>query len=44
MTSETKTLATIGVDINITPVSAVYLLAVIVLGSLAFFVAKKYIR
>lgn len=34
----------VGVDVNLTAVSAVYLLLVIVLGSAAFFACKKYIR
>lgn len=38
-----STLATIGVDVNVTPRSAVLLIAVIGLGSLLFFVCKKYI-
>lgn len=34
----------VGVDINLTTMSAIYLLLVIVLGSAAFFACKKYIR
>lgn len=33
----------VGVDVNITIKSAAYLLAVIVIGSAAFFLCKKYI-
>lgn len=33
----------VGVDVNLTFRSAAYLLAVIVIGSAAFFLCKKYI-
>ena len=33
----------VGVDVNLTIKSVVYLLAVIVIGSAAFFLCKKYI-
>lgn len=44
MNTENK-LANIGVDVDVdlTIQSAVYLLAVIVIGSIAYFLAKKYI-
>lgn len=45
-TQQTNNLTNIGVgvDINLTTMSAVYLLLIIALGSAAFFACKKYIR
>ena len=44
MNTENK-IANVGVDVdvNLTIKSAVYLLAVIVIGSVAYFLSKKYI-
>lgn len=44
MNTENK-IANVGVDVdvNLTIKSAVYLLAVIVIGSIAYFLSKKYI-
>ncbi len=44
--NEQKNLANVGVgvDVNMSWQTAVYLIAVLVIGSAAFFAAKKYIR
>lgn len=44
--NDKNNLANVGVDVmlDIKPTAAIYLVAVILLGSVAFFAAKKYIR
>lgn len=37
-------LANFGINVQLTPASAIYIFLAIALGSVAFFVAKKYIR
>lgn len=46
MNDQTKNLANVGVgvDVKLSPMSAVYILGAFVLGTICFFVAKKYIR
>ncbi len=42
--NQQQALATIGVDVNLTPLSAVYLALAIILPIIVFFVAQKYIH
>jgi len=44
MNDEKKTLATLGVDVQLTFTSALYLFLAFTLSTVAFFAARKYIK